>query len=71
MLATGANHRVPSDLKRGDKVLSAREYVMQSEKLNGGTAVLIDEDGTAATYGVADLMAQNFKNIILLTSRPR
>ena len=44
---------------------------MQSEKLNGETAVLIDEDGTAATYGVADLMAQNFKNIILLTSRPR
>ena len=71
LLATGANHRVPSGLKRADKVLSAREYVMQSEKLNGGTAVLIDEDGTAATYGVADLMAQNFKNIILLTSRPR
>ena len=71
LLATGANHRVPGDLERGAQVLSAREYTIQSENLNGKTAVLIDEDGTAATYGVADLMAQNFKSVILVTSRPR
>ena len=71
LLAAGANHRVPGDLERGAQVLSAREYTIQSENLNGKTAVLIDEDGTAATYGVADLMAQNFKSVILVTSRPR
>ena len=71
LLATGANHRVPSDLERGAQVLSAREYTIQSGNLNGKAAVLIDEDGTAATYGVADLMAQNFKSVILVTSRPR
>ncbi|MEC9099838.1 MAG: FAD-dependent oxidoreductase, partial [Pseudomonadota bacterium] len=71
LLATGANHRVPGDLERGAQVLSAREYTIQSGNLNGKTAVLIDEDGTAATYGVADLMAQNFKSVILVTSRPR
>ena len=71
LLATGANHRVPGDLERGAQVLSAREYTIQSGNLNGKTAVLIDEDGSAATYGVADLMAQNFKSVILVTSRPR
>ncbi len=71
LLAAGANHRVPGDLERGAQVLSAREYTIQSGNLNGKTAVLIDEDGTAATYGVADLMAQNFKSVILVTSRPR
>ena len=71
LLAAGANHRVPGDLERGAQVLSAREYTIQSGNLNAKTAVLIDEDGTAATYGVADLMAQNFKSVILVTSRPR
>ena len=71
LLAAGANHRVPGEVERGAQVLSAREYTIQSGSLNGKTAVLIDEDGTAATYGVADLMAQNFKSVILVTSRPR
>ena len=37
---------------------------------SGGTALLYDHDHTAATYAVADLLAQRFRRVILMTTRP-
>ncbi|MBH67407.1 MAG: oxidoreductase [Rhodospirillaceae bacterium] len=69
-LATGSIQRMPPVLRDNLKVLSAREFTVQSDKYSGDLAVLIDEDFGAATYGVADLLAARFKKVILITSRP-
>jgi dimethylglycine catabolism A len=72
VLATGSFQRVPSGLKTGAKVISARDYAAAGpEATSGGTAVLIDEDHGAAVYGVADLLAERYDRVVLVTSRPR
>jgi dimethylglycine catabolism A len=35
-----------------------------------GTAVLFDQDHTAATYGLADRLVEDFERLILVTPRP-
>ncbi|MEC8027099.1 MAG: hypothetical protein VX170_05475, partial [Pseudomonadota bacterium] len=37
--------------------------------LGGGTVMLIDQDQTAATYGLADQLAQDFEKLIIITPR--
>ena len=74
ILATGAWQRLPAGLAAGPRVVSARGYVAASG-LPGGAAtgqrvVLIDEDHGAAVYGVADLLAERFSEVILVTPRP-
>ena len=71
VLATGSVQRIPKGLNNNEQVLSAREFVRNSDQYTGKTTVLIDEDFSAATYGVADLLAKNFNKVVLVTSRPR
>ena len=71
VLATGSVQRVSKGLNNNEQVVSAREFVRNSNQYTGEKAVLIDEDFSAATYGVADLLAKNFNKVLLVTSRPR
>jgi dimethylglycine catabolism A len=72
VLATGSTQRLPMGLKAGPKVIAARDYVAAGHDAPvGGTAVLVDEDHGAAVYGVADLLAERFDRVVLVTSRPR
>ncbi len=72
VLATGSEQRLPAGLSEGPGLISARVYAaMGGEAPRGGTVVLVDEDHGAATYGVADLLAERFERVVLVTSRPR
>jgi 2,4-dienoyl-CoA reductase-like NADH-dependent reductase (Old Yellow Enzyme family) len=72
VLATGSVQRLPIGVDAGPAVLSARDYVkLGADAPRGGVAVLVDEDHGPATYGVADLLAQRFERVILISSRPR
>jgi len=72
VLATGSVQRLPIGVDAGPAVLSARDYVkLGADAPRGGTVVLVDEDHGPATYGVADLLAQRFERVILISSRPR
>ena len=71
VLATGSIQREPKGLNNSDQVISAREFASNFDQYTGKKAVLIDEDFSAATYGVADLLAKNFNKVFLVTSRPR
>ena len=70
VLATGSVQRPPPGLEPGPRVLPARDFVAAGHGLRGECAVLVDEDQTAAVYGVADLLARSFRRVILTTSRP-
>ena len=70
VLATGSRQRPPCWLSQDPLVVAAREYVIGGEAAGGGRAVLIDEDHGAAVYGVADLLAARFRELVLITSRP-
>jgi hypothetical protein len=74
VLATGASLRRPMNLAAGsDPVLDGIAYVEEStgrEVNRRGTAVLFDQDHGPATYGLADLLAQRFDKLILITPRP-
>ena len=71
VLATGSIQREPKGLNNSDQVISARHFASNFDQYTGERAVLIDEDFSAATYGVADLLAKNFNKVFLVTSRPR
>ncbi|NQW10834.1 MAG: FAD-dependent oxidoreductase [Alphaproteobacteria bacterium] len=75
VLATGADLRPPEGLiVESGAVIAARDYVASNgQAFSGrrGTAVLYDHDHTAAAYGVADRLAQDFKRLILITPRPQ
>jgi dimethylglycine catabolism A len=67
ILATGSNSRPPKDIQGG---LSARDwdgYLINAR--SNGTAVLFDMDHSAATYAVADALADRYRNLVLLTPR--
>jgi dimethylglycine catabolism A len=68
IVATGSHQRRPDNFV-GDGV-SARDWRV---KPDGGrkdaTAVLFDMDHTAATYAVADALAQEYRRLVLLTPR--
>jgi hypothetical protein len=64
IVATGSHLRRPERFD-GDG-LSARDWPMHSGK---GTAVLFDMDHGAATYAVADALAQQYQHLVLLTPR--
>lgn len=71
VLATGAIQRTPVGLVTDKNVVSARDFAVNSAGYKGHLAVLVDEDFGAATYGVADLLAENFSKVIIITSRSR
>jgi dimethylglycine catabolism A len=67
ILATGSNLRPPKDIQGG---LSARDwdgYLINAR--SNSTAVLFDMDHSAATYAVADALADRYRNLVLLTPR--
>ena len=54
-------------------LISGRDYMASgglASGLGGGTVMLIDQDQTAATYGLADQLAQDFEKLIIVTPRP-
>jgi hypothetical protein len=67
-VATGSHQRRPDNF-RGEGI-AARDWNPQSAKDRlKGTAVLFDMDHSAATYGVADGLAQRYSRVLLLTPR--
>ncbi|MEL0322754.1 MAG: FAD-dependent oxidoreductase [Rhodospirillales bacterium] len=72
ILASGADQRWPDSLApTKEPVFAARSF--DFAKWNGGRrrAVLFDHDQTAAVYGLADLLAEHFEELILMTPRPQ
>lgn len=69
ILATGARQRDPSLAVR-DHGQDLRSYLGDApEGQDSGTAVLFDQDHTAATYAAADLLAARFGKLVLVTPR--
>jgi 2,4-dienoyl-CoA reductase-like NADH-dependent reductase (Old Yellow Enzyme family) len=69
ILATGSNSR---PLAGGEGGASVREWDGHRQKVRSdGIAVLFDMDHSAATYAVADAMADRYEKLVLLTPRPQ
>ncbi|MFL5070976.1 MAG: FAD-dependent oxidoreductase [Xanthobacteraceae bacterium] len=67
ILATGSHQRPPDDFV--GEGFGAREWPAGANGRGGATAVLFDMDHSAATYAVADALAQAYRQLILLTPR--
>jgi hypothetical protein len=68
IVATGSHQRRPDNFT--GEGIAARDWDPQSAKERlKGTAVLFDMDHSAATYGVADGLAQRYSRVLLLTPR--
>ncbi len=68
IIATGSHPRRPESFT-GDGQ-SARDWTgHRSDRRADGTAVLFDMDHGAATYAVADALAQRYRKLVLLTPR--
>jgi hypothetical protein len=68
VVATGSHQRRPEDFT-GDGV-SARDWTARSSSgRTDATAVLFDMDHSAATYAVADALAQDYRRLVVLTPR--
>jgi len=73
ILASGATLQ-PVPLTGDDSVpaIDGRGYLDGlASPAGSGLAVLYDHDHTAATYGLADLLAERFARLVLLTPRPQ
>jgi len=71
VLASGADLRQPDGVGAGTQLMiSARDYVAEGvETGNQDTVVLFDHDHGPATYAVADLLAERFAHLIVITPR--
>ena len=68
IVATGSHQRRPDNFA-GDGV-SARDWrAAAGRRRKDATAVLFDMDHSAATYAVADALAQDYRRLVLLTPR--
>lgn len=65
IVATGAHQRRPEHFD--GEGLAARDWPVRSS--GSGSAVLFDMDHSAATYAVADALAQQYQRLVLLTPR--
>ena len=71
LLATGAAQRPPETFNHWDApVLTGRSYARDGYDGPNGRVVLFDQDQSAAVYGLADKLAMDFGEVILLTPRP-
>ena len=76
ILATGSRMRRPPALAEGAEALDLRSAVAALAGTEGdparepGTAVLLDMDQTPAVYAAAELLAQRFARVVLLTPAP-
>ena len=69
ILATGAALREPDALEHDGSAVSAREFATAPRE--GRAVLLYDHDHTAATYALADLLAERFGRVVLMTPRPQ
>ena len=71
LLASGASQRWPEGMvpSNAQNAISARDYAANGYNGPRHRAVLFDQDHTAATYGVADKLAAEFDELILMTPR--
>lgn len=69
LLATGSHQRPPDGFT--GEGMSAREWAQRPDKRakEGATAVLFDKDHTAATYALAEELAENYARVVLLSPR--
>jgi dimethylglycine catabolism A len=67
ILATGSRPRPPQDVAGGSSVRDWDGYSTNARF--GGAAVLFDMDHSAATYAVADAVADRYAKLVLLTPR--
>jgi hypothetical protein len=67
ILATGSALRPPGDIEGGSSVRDWDGYLTNAR--SAGTAVLFDMDHSAATYAVADAVAERHRKLVLLTPR--
>ncbi len=70
-LATGAAQRWPEGMApaTSQNAITARAYMAEGYNGPRRRAVLFDQDHTAAAYGVADKLAAEFDELILMTPR--
>ncbi len=72
ILATGATSTWPSSLVAGAEARDLRSATLDlltSDTPRGGTAVLFDQDHSAAIYAAAELFAARFQRTIIMTPR--
>ncbi len=71
LLASGASQRWPEGMAQSNaqNAISARDYAANGYNGSRHRAVLFDQDHTAAAYGVADKLAAEFDELILMTPR--
>jgi 2,4-dienoyl-CoA reductase-like NADH-dependent reductase (Old Yellow Enzyme family) len=69
VLATGGTLRRPMGLAAdAAPIIDGHGYIQEPSR--GKTALLFDQDHSPTVYGLADLMAQRFKRLVLVTPRP-
>lgn len=74
VIATGADLRPPENFRVDDgRVVSVRDLTthLPASGLRGRHAVLFDQDQTQAVYAAADLLAQRFERLTVVTPRPQ
>jgi hypothetical protein len=72
ILATGATFTWPASLAAGTEARDLRTTTLDllaSDTPRGGTAVLFDQDHSAAIYAAAELFAARFERTIIMTPR--
>ena len=67
ILATGSDLRPPKDVEGGSSARDWDGYLTNVR--SDGTAILFDMDHSAATYAVADALADRYEKLVLLTPR--
>jgi dimethylglycine catabolism A len=67
ILATGSSLAPPVNAEEGLSVRDWHGY--RSDDRSGGTAVLFDMDHGAATYAVADALAERYRKLVIITPR--
>jgi 2,4-dienoyl-CoA reductase-like NADH-dependent reductase (Old Yellow Enzyme family) len=73
ILATGAEMTWPASLAAGTDardLRSATTGLLQSGARHDGTAVLFDQDHSATVYAAAELLAERFARVVIMTPRP-
>ncbi len=72
VFATGAQLSWPETLNKDSTALDLRSVsreLLQNDKARKGTAVLFDQDHTAAVYAAAELLALRYQKLIIVTPK--
>ena len=72
VFATGARLSWPETLNKDSTASDLRSVsrgLLQNDKARKGTAVLFDQDHTAAVYAAAELLALRYQKLIIVTPK--